>query len=157
MEQIFDAQTTTFIIKLSLAMLFGMMLGTERLLAHKTAGMRTYALMSMGSALLVIISILVSTQYVGISNFDPLRMAAQIVSAAGFLGAGLIFVKDNHVKGFTTSTGLWVSAAIGMAVGFGLYKLAFVATILVLFIFIVLWFIEQKLRKSSWFEEDQAQ
>ncbi len=154
MEQIFDAQTITFITKLSLAMLFGMVIGTERLLAHKTAGMRTYALISMGSALFIIISILVSAQYVGIVNFDPLRLAAQVVAATGFLGAGLIFVKNGSVTGFTTSTGLWVSAAIGVATGFGLYKLAFVATMLVLFIFIALWFIEQRLKKTAFFENN---
>lgn len=147
METFFDSQTTELIIRLFWAMVFGMIIGTERLLARKTAGMRTYALISMGSALFVLISVVVSNAYIGISNFDPLRMAAQIIAGAGFLGAGLVIFKNNEVTGITSSAGLWVSAAIGMAAGFGLLKLAFVSTILTLFIFIVLWFIEEQLRK----------
>lgn len=153
LEHFLSGQIGEEILKLFLAMLCGMIIGTERLLAHKTAGMRTYALVSMGSCLFVIISILVSQQYIGIVNFDPLRLAAQIVAGAGFLGAGLIFLKKDHIEGVTSSTGLWVSAGIGMSIGFGLYDLGLISTVLVLFIFIVLWFIEQQLKKLPFFQK----
>ncbi len=149
----FDPLTVSFLCKLFWAMIFGMIIGIERLLAHKTAGMRTYALVSMGSALFIIISLQVTTIFAGQTNFDPLRMAAQIIAGVGFLGAGLIMVKDQHITGLTSSTGLWVSAGIGMATGFGLYKISIIATVLTLFIFIVLWFIEQQLKKLSLFQK----
>ncbi len=133
------------ILSLIVAMLLGMILGIERFLAHKTAGMRTYTFISMGSALFVIISQMVAAQSTGL--FDPLRMAAQVVAAAGFLGVGAIFHKDQRVSGITTASGLWVSAGIGMACGFGLYKLAIIVTILSLFTFVVMWFLEQQIRK----------
>lgn len=136
------------IISLAIAMLLGMLLGIERFIAHKTAGMRTYTLISMGSAMFVIISQMVAAQS-STGLFDPLRMAAQVVAAAGFLGVGVIFHKDQRVSGITTASGMWVAAGIGMACGFGLYKLAIIVTILSLFTFIVMWFLEAQIRKIS--------
>lgn len=133
-------------IHLLLAMGLGMVLGVERFIAHKTAGMRTYTLISMGSALFVIISQEVAANY-SFGMFDPLRMAAQIIAAAGFLGVGAIFHNEGRVSGITTASGLWVAAGIGMACGFGMYSLAVLVTILTLFTFIVLWFIEARIRK----------
>ncbi len=157
LNNFFDPQTVDVFIKLFIAMSLGMIIGVERLFAHKTASMRTYALISMGSALFVVISVIVSKQYIGIVNFDPLRLAAQIVAGAGFLGAGLVMIKDREVTGITSSTGLWVSAAIGMGVGFGLYKVSVIATFLVLFIFIILWFIEQRLKNLSFFKNSNIE
>lgn len=135
-------------VHLFLAMALGMVLGLERFVAHKTAGMRTYTLVSLGSALFVIISQLVTAQFVGATTFDPLRVAAQIVAAAGFLGVGAIVHRsDNQVSGITTASGLWVAAGVGMACGFGLYQLAVIVTGLGLFTFIVLWLIEKQIRK----------
>ena len=145
MQNIFN---DPIIINLFIAMLLGMVLGLERFLAHKTAGMRTYTLISLGSAVFVTISQLVSLQ-TSFSNFDPLRIAAQVVAAAGFLGVGAIFHKESQTSGLTTASGLWVSAGIGMAAGFGLYTLAITVTILTLFTFIVLWFIESRLRNIA--------
>lgn len=135
-------------INLFIAMALGMVIGIERFIAGKTAGMRTYTLISMGSALFVTISQLVTANMGGV-NYDPLRIAAQVVAAAGFLGVGAIFHKDNQVSGVTTASGLWVSAGVGMAAGFGLYSVAIAVTILTLFTFIVLWFIEKKIRQFS--------
>ncbi len=146
---LFNTETVDIFVKLFIAMFCGMLIGTERLLANKTAGMRTYALVSMGSALFVIISVLISSQYEGGVNFDPLRMAAQIIAGVGFLGAGLIMIKDHHITGLTSSTGLWVSAGIGMSAGFGLFGITAIATFLTLFIFTVLWFIEKQIQKTS--------
>src|SRR3989338_5952406 len=100
----------------------------------------------MGSALFIVISETIIFSYSSLDtamvNFDPLRVAGQIVVGIGFLGAGVImFSPDNfRVSGITTASGIWVSAAIGIACGFGLYFLAILATILSLFIFTVLWY-----------------
>ncbi len=157
MENFFDGVTIDIITRLFVALGLGMIMGAERVWAHKTAGMRTYALVSMGSALFVVTSEIVVRMYQGSAgvDLDPLRIAAQILVGVGFIGTGLIFTKDNKLMGLTTATGLWVSAGIGMACGFGLYKLATIATIMTVFIFTVLWFIEQQLKKSKFFTESK--
>lgn len=143
MQNIFN---DPMVLSLLVAMILGMILGIERFIAHKTAGMRTYTLISMGSAMFVIISQLVAAQH-QTGLFDPLRIAAQVVAAAGFLGVGAIFHHGQRVSGITTASGLWVAAGIGMACGFGLYKLAIVVTVLSLFTFIVMWFLEKQIRR----------
>lgn len=152
-EGFLTQETGLIAVRLAVSMILGMIIGMERILARKTAGMRTYALVSMGSALFIIISLIITSRFSDISNFDPMRMAAQIISAAGFICAGLVFVKNDGVVGLTSSAGLWVSVGIGMATGFGLYNLAVVATILTLFIFVALWFLENKL-KNFWNPND---
>ena len=140
--------------RLFVALLLGLVIGVERLHAHKTASMRTYAMASMGSALFVVISVSVLASG-DFPNADPMRLAAQIVAGIGFLGAGMVIFKDNKVvTGITTATGLWVSAGVGIASGFGLYFIAIVSTILILFIFSVLSFIENRLRKIEFFEQN---
>lgn len=149
METIFDYQFITIALKLTLAMTLGLLLGFERILVHKTAGMRTYALVSMTSALFIAISEIVTHSYI-LSNgefiTDPLRVAAQVVVGIGFLGAGLIFFKDDKVQNLTTASGLWTCAAIGMAVGFGLYAEAIFATLLTFFVLGALSIFERKIR-----------
>lgn len=131
-------------ISLLLAVFFGAILGVERNLSGKMAGMRTYALVSLGSALFVHISRLVILQTEGLGgNYDPLRMPAQIIAGIGFIGAGLVVLRGNHLTGVTTAAGLWVAAGVGMACGFGLYTLALFATGLSLVIFTILWMIER--------------
>lgn len=138
-----DNFTVTVILRLLIAMLCGMALGTERVVANKAAGLRTYSLVALGSALFVIISeSVIAMHHAGLSA-DPLRVASQIVTGIGFLGAGIIMVRDDHVTGITTASGIWVAAAIGTAVGFGFFSIAIAATIMTLFIFIVLWFVER--------------
>lgn len=147
MEQtLFDLTTVEIFTRLAIAMLFGMAIGAERILAHKSAGMRTYALVSMGSALFVIVSHLGSTIYSNSSGYNPSQIPGAVITGVGFIGAGLMVWRDRTLAGLTTATGLWISAGIGLAVGFGLYSLGFMATILTLFIFVVLWFVEQKLK-----------
>jgi putative Mg2+ transporter-C (MgtC) family protein len=139
--------TIEFIVaaKLTLAVVLGALLGLERSLARKTAGMRTYALVAMGAALFVIISDLVSARYVaaGLPGFDPLRVASQIIVGIGFLGAGLIIFQDHKLRGLTTAAGLWVAAGLGMAVGFGLYTLSLIVTALTIIVFTLLWYVER--------------
>lgn len=154
MNNFFDVATIDVVIRLFVALILGMVIGTERVWAHKTAGMRTYALVSVGSALFVIISNEMVKYYTGFSGLNPLMIVSQIVVGVGFIGAGLIFTKDSKLVGLTTATGLWVSAGIGMAAGFKLYNIAIIATIMILFIFIVLWFLEEQLKKSKFYKDN---
>lgn len=154
MENILNITTIDIITRLFVALFLGMIIGTERVWAHKTAGMRTYALVSMGSALFVIVSNEMVKYYTGFSGLNPLMIVSQIVVGVGFIGAGLIFTKDSKMMGLTTATGLWVSAGIGMAAGFKLFNIAIIATVLTLFIFIVLWFVEEQLKKTKYFKEN---
>ena len=149
-----DITTIDITVRLLVALILGMIIGTERVWAHKTAGMRTYALVSMGSALFVIISNEMVKYYTGFSGLNPLMITAQIVVGVGFIGSGLIFSKESKMIGLTTATGLWVSAGIGMASGFGLFNIAIIATFLTLFIFIVLWFVEEQIKKTKYFKEN---
>lgn len=136
-------------IGLLLAIFFGAVLGVERNLAGKMAGMRTYSLVSLGSALFISISrlVLVSLQ-TSTLNVDPLRLASQVVVGIGFIGAGLVVFRGSELTGITTAAGVWVSAGVGMACGFGLYALALFATGLTLFIFTIMWTIERDYIKA---------
>lgn len=154
MQNFIDMGTIVIISKLGVAILCGMIIGLERVWAHKTAGMRTYALVSMGSALFVIISETMLSTYTNYPGINPFHIVAQIVVGVGFLGTGLIFSHDSKVMGMTTATSLWVSAGIGMAAGFGLFGMAFIATFLTLFIFVALYVIEARLKKTKFFKED---
>lgn len=134
---------TTF-IQLIVALGLGIILGAERTFAGKTAGMRTYALVSMGSCMLVVISQLVLA-HAGV-GFDPLHLAAGVVTGIGFLGAGLIVVKDSTPNGLTTAAGLWVASGIGIAVGYGFYPLALFATSITYLVFTFMWSLERRLK-----------
>ncbi|CAN5133896.1 hypothetical protein BH11PAT3_BH11PAT3_3390 [soil metagenome] len=124
-----------------IALVLGACLGIERSYAGKTAGMRTYSLVSMGSCLFILISRIV-IPLGGNYNFDPMRVAAGIIMGVGFLCGGVIVFKDSQLSGLTTAAGLWVAAGIGMAVGYGLQSLAIFATIATLVVFTFFWFIE---------------
>lgn len=160
-QNFFDVQTIDILTKLFIALFLGTIIGMERVWAHKTAGTRTYALVALGSALFVIISDAMVQAYAYYPGLNPLHVVAQIVMGVGFLGTGLIFSNNSDhnskVMGLTTATGFWVVAGIGMACGFGLYKIAIIATILTLFVFVVLWFIESVFKKSSFVREDNIQ
>lgn len=129
-------------LKLVLSFILGSIVGFERQRKGQTAGVRTFSLIAMGSALAMILSIYVA-DYCG--NGDPTRIAAQVVSGIGFLGAGAIIQMKGSVRGLTTAAGIWMVANIGMAVGCGLYLVACVATLLILFILLFLERIESGL------------
>lgn len=161
MENIFLANPllSDHVIKLFLAMLFGLIIGVERIIAHKTAGMRTYALVSMGAALFVMIANITVEFYSGLEGYNPSVITAAVISGIGFLGTGLMIWRDkDHLSGLTSATSLWVSAGIGLAVGYGAYDLALLATVFTLFVFVVLWFIEQRIKKMNfaWGEHDET-
>ena len=149
----FMTQNSEVIIKLVVAMGLGLLIGAERLFMHKEislkthAGLKTHALVSLGAAVFVIVSEAIAVKYAGIAGFDPTRIASQIVVGIGFLGAGSIILQDSRLIGLTTASGLWVTAGIGMAAGFGFYGLALMATILVLFVLVVVNLFERPLKK----------
>lgn len=116
------------LLSLSVALALGAFIGLERELSDKAAGLRTNILICVGSCLFMI----VSREFTGMPVADPTRIAAQIVSGIGFLGAGAIMREGEHVTGLTTAATIWVVAAIGMAVGFGSYLLAAATTVMVL-------------------------
>lgn len=152
MEQFF-VDNSEIILKLLLAVFLGGLIGLERLIVHKEAGMKTHALVSLGSALFVIISEELMFLYGDIGSFDPTRIASQIVVGIGFLGAGSIMLQGSHIKGLTTASGLWITAGIGMAAGFGFSSLAIITTVLVLMIFVLMTIFERPIRKII--EEDK--
>ncbi len=153
MEQFFT-QNSDMVLKLLLAVFLGALIGLERLIVHKEAGMKTHALVSLGSALFILISEALVLKYGNVSGFDASRMASQVIVGIGFLGAGSIMLKGSYISGLTTASGLWVTAGIGMAAGFGFYSLAIVATSLVLVIFVLMSIFEKPLKKMIGDEEN---
>ena len=142
-------QNGELILKLVVAMGLGMLIGAERLLVHKEAGMKTHALVAMGAAVFVLISEALAQKYGGSGGFDPGRIVSNIIVGIGFLSAGSIIFRDSRLLGLTTAGGLWVTAGIGMASGFGLFSLAVIATVLVFFILIAVNIFEKPIRKIS--------
>lgn len=114
-----------FVSRTILAALAGGLIGWEREVHGREAGIRTYAAVSLGACTFALVS-----QHVG--GGDPARIAAQVVSGVGFLGAGAILRQDDRVRGLTTAGTLWATAAVGLAMGFGMYVLASCTAILVL-------------------------
>ena len=138
--------------ELGLALLLSALIGLEREMRQKSAGLRTYTLVGLASALIVLISKYGFTNILadGRVVLDPSRMAAQIVSGIGFIGGGVIFVRKDLVRGLTTATTIWVTSAVGMACGAGLPLLAIAVTcanFVVIFGFPLL---ERQLPKSRW-------
>ena len=124
----------------------GAILGIEPFLRYKPAGMRTYILVCMGSAITVLIGLYASE--VLKADTDPLRIAAQVVSGIGFLGGGTILLRGRiEVTGLTTAAGLWTSASIGIAIGIGFYSVAILCTLIVLFTMVFLQRTEQSIKK----------
>lgn len=143
--------TTEFILRLFTAAVLGGAIGFERGYRAKEAGFRTHFLVALGSALFMIISqygfeeLLSYTKSLDINvRLDPSRIAAQVVSGIGFIGAGTIIFQKHVVRGLTTAAGLWVTSAIGMTCGAGMYSLACACTIMVLLALEALNFIIQR-------------
>jgi len=135
-----------FIWRLVVATLLGSIFGLERSLAGKHAGMRTYALVSVGSALFVSLGTLASFQLSMFPGINPLQIAGSIVIGIGFMGYGLAGFRGEHPVELTTASGIWVVAGIGMAAGFGLFALATSATVLGMLVFSVFAKLEHALR-----------
>jgi len=129
------------VIRLCLAFAAGGIIGIERSSRRQVAGLRTHILIAVGAACLMMLSIWIPQQYGG----DPGRIAAQVVSGIGFLGAGAIIRLGNNIKGLTTAASLWLIAAIGMTIGAGMFIAALTAEVLALLALMVLNKFERKL------------
>lgn len=124
-----------FFLRLIVACILGGAIGFERKNRNKGAGMRTHALVCLGAALIMVVS---KYGFGDIPDYDASRVAAQVVSGIGFLGAGIIFVRNNSISGLTTAAGIWVTAGVGLSIGSGQYFLATVSTVLVIAVQVVL-------------------
>ncbi|MBP9924762.1 MAG: MgtC/SapB family protein [Cyclobacteriaceae bacterium] len=127
------------IIRLALASFFGALIGLERERKEWAAGLRTHMMVSVGSCLIMMVSAFGFSDILGTEHvtLDPSRIAAQVVSGIGFIGAGaILFLKQGTIRGLTTAAGLWTIAAIGLATGGGMYFAAGAATIIAL---VILW------------------
>ena len=123
---------TNSMFRLILSMLLGMVVGAERKRKGQIAGIRTFALISMGACLAMLLSIYVPQVYLGLKNGDPGRIAAQVITGIGFIGGGAMIHMKGAVRGLTTAAGIWMTAIIGMAVGIGMYLCSIGATLLIL-------------------------
>lgn len=123
---------TNSMFRLILSMVLGMVVGAERKRKGQIAGIRTFALISMGACLAMLLSIYVPQVYLGLKNGDPGRIAAQVITGIGFIGGGAMIHMKGAVRGLTTAAGIWMTAIIGMAVGIGMYLCSIGATLLIL-------------------------
>ena len=145
---------STMLLRLGLALIFGIAIGIEREYRARPAGMRTMALISLGTCLFMLLSMFGFEDLQGLPHIqiDPSRVASYVVAGIGFLGGGSIFLNQakDRVRGLTTAATVWVVAAIGLACGAGMLLLALITTVLVLLILISLRFAEMRLspRKS---------
>jgi putative Mg2+ transporter-C (MgtC) family protein len=135
------------LFRIAVATLLGALLGFEREVTAKPAGLRTHMLVALGSALFMVGSILLTQDFstgvlVGV---DPTRIGSTIVTGVGFLGAGMILRSGNRVLGLTTAAGIWVAAAIGMLVGSGYYIVSIFGTVLCLITLVGLRVVERRL------------
>lgn len=129
-------QQWELVVRIALAGILGMCIGFERKNRNKMAGVRTHAVVAFGAALIMVVS---KYGFMDMNDFDGARIAAQIVSGIGFLGAGIIFVRDNNsVSGLTTAAGIWATAGVGMACGAGQYFISVACTLLLVFLQVVL-------------------
>ena len=140
-----EITTASALYKLVVSLILGSAIGIERKRKGQVAGIRTFALISMGATLAMILSIYIPQAYLGLKNGDPGRVAAQVITGIGFLGAGAIIQMKGSVRGLTTAAGIWMSATIGMTVGVGLYVLSTGATVLVLLVLTLLDRIEHRI------------
>lgn len=133
------------ILRLAIAAVLGMIVGFERERQNQPAGLRTHTILAIGSCLAMTISINLAMQFQPlVPNGDPARLAAQVVSGIGFLGAGAILRYGTSVKGLTTAASLWTNAMVGLAVGAGHYFAAVATTAMLIIILVLLNVLEKK-------------
>lgn len=144
MKEIFDNFISTninfsqleYFIRILLAGICGSVIGLERRKRFKDAGIRTHLILAIGCAVIMIVS---KYAFSDTLDYDAARVASNIITGVGFLGAGVIFVKSGSVRGLTTAAGIWTTAAIGMAIGAGFYLLGIAVTILLVVIQLLLY------------------
>jgi putative Mg2+ transporter-C (MgtC) family protein len=135
-----------FVWRLVIATLLGALLGLERSLAGKHAGMRTYALVSMGSALFTMVGVVGALQFATFASINPLQLAGFVVVGIGFIGSGLAVFRGEHPVELTTAAGIWVVAGVGVAAGMGYESMALAATVLGILVFSIFARIERAIR-----------
>lgn len=151
MESLRELTTVTMLVRVVLAAIAGGIVGLEREVHGRAAGMRTHMLVSLGAALSALIGCYLSVAMAEMGiNSDAQRTGAQVMSGIGFLGAGTILVKkaNSRITGLTTAAGLWATAAIGLAMGYGLYEAAFVTVFVVVFAFTVVSHLETRVNRK---------
>jgi len=131
------------IIRLVLSLVLSGLIGLERQIHRRTAGLRTHILLSLGSCLIMLTSLYIFAIYKNEAPLDPARIAAGVITGIGFLGAGAIIRDRGGVKGLTTAASLWVVAGIGLATGCGFYKAALFTTALALITLYFLRYVER--------------
>lgn len=129
-----EVSPASAIFRLVLSVMLGTLVCSERKRKGQFAGVRTFALISMGSCLAMLLSIYVPQEYMGLKNGDPGRIAAQVITGIGFIGGGAMIQMRGSVRGLTTAAGIWMTAIVGMAVGVGMYVCAVAATFICLLI-----------------------
>lgn len=117
-----------YLIRILVAACLGILIGSERKNRNKSAGIRTHVIVALGAALIMVVS---KYGFGDVEKVDSARLAAQVVSGVGFLGAGVIFVRNNLVNGLTTAAGIWATAGVGLALGAGMYVVGISSALLV--------------------------
>jgi putative Mg2+ transporter-C (MgtC) family protein len=149
MENVAPLSEIDMVIRLGLGFLAGAIIGFERSSRHQVAGLRTHILIAVGATLLMLLSIYLPQEFSSMKNGDPGRIAAQVVSGIGFLGAGAILRLGNNIRGLTTAASLWLIAAVGLAIGAGMYIAAAAAEAISLITLFVLDIFEKRLFPSE--------
>lgn len=147
MLEIRELTWASIALRMTLAFVLGGVIGMERGMKNRPAGLRTYMLVTLGACV-----VMITNQYIYqvFDTGDPVRMGAQVVSGIGFLGAGTIIVTGrNKIKGLTTAAGLWATATVGLALGIGFYEVGIAAGVLVFLVLTVLHEWESYMRRSS--------
>lgn len=148
LEMLKDFNTISVIARILLAMFLGGLIGIEREKSKRPAGFRTHILVCVGSCMTALIGLFVWSETGSMA--DPLRISAQVISGIGFLGVGTILVKEHdHITGLTTAAGLWATAAIGIACGYGFYTVALMGTLVVAVTAAILFKFEARGRKKN--------
>ena len=141
-----DINWKTSLFRIVISFIAGALIGLEREMSNQPAGLRTHILISIGSTLVMLISIFISQAYE--SPGDPGRIAAQVVSGIGFLGAGAILKFGADIKGLTTAASIWAMAAVGLAVGAGMYSISLTGVGVILFALTAMNLVEKRIFKD---------
>lgn len=138
---------TPLILQLLLALVLGAFIGLDREIKSKKAGIQTYSLVCLGSCVFTLVSIELFNYFIGSPgiSFSPARVIQAVAVGIGFIGGGVIFKRSSDIEGLTTAAGLWVAAAVGVAIGIKLYSLAIVAGLMAVIVLVVFGALERKL------------
>lgn len=147
MDALREVSLLSVVLRITVAIVVGGMIGLERGLKNRPAGLRTYMVVCLGACL-----IMLTNQYIyqATQTGDPVRMGAQVISGIGFLGAGTIIVtRRNQIKGLTTAAGLWAAAGVGLAVGIGFYEAALIGGFAIFFVMTILQKMDNRMHRKT--------